>query len=59
MINNVEVDQCENKISKILCLAQQLEMRKMGTIMIRKAELKDIPAVMDIYNDATYIHTNS
>lgn len=30
----------------------------MGIIMIRKAELKDIPAVMDIYNDAI-LHTTA
>jgi phosphinothricin acetyltransferase len=30
----------------------------MGIIMIRKAELKDIPALMDIYNDAI-LHTTA
>ena len=41
-----------------LCLRTNLRCAKMGIIMIRKAELKDIPAVMDIYNDAI-LHTTA
>ena len=50
----------KNKIfhTQDLCLRTNLRCAKMGIIMIRKAELKDIPAVMDIYNDAI-LHTTA
>ena len=50
----------KNKIFHMqdLCLRTNLRCAKMGIIMIRKAELKDIPAVMDIYNDAI-LHTTA